>query len=70
MRNKYKHTFDTLLIPNRWKQKKYMRSGSWVIIGFSKDFFSSNEYEYRVHLFGIDFGFWMKRELLKQKNHL
>ena len=64
MNKRYKDSLENVFINNRWRQKKYMRNGSWVIFGFSKSFFSPNKYEWRIHLFGIDIRFWMNREFI------
>ena len=61
-RTKYKHKFDTVFFMNRWKRPLWDRSGSWVILGLAKDYFSPTEYEYRIAFFGFDIRIWMIRE--------
>jgi len=64
-RTKYKSKFDTIVINNRWKRPYYSRGDSWVYFGFSKRYFSTNDYEYVISLFGIDIRIWMTREPAK-----
>ena len=60
-RTKYILKFDELHINNRWKKPFWNRTGSWVLFGFSKSYFSPIELEYIIHLFGFDFRFWFNR---------
>jgi len=67
-KTKYKHTFDTLVINNRWRTPIWSRSSDWVIFGLRTRYFSPTEYEYSLCLFGIDFRLWFKRELIPNKD--
>lgn len=68
-RTKYKYEFDTIVFNNRWKKPIWNRSGSWVIIGFGKRYFSPTYFEYYFNFFGLDVRFWFKREIkIKNKN--
>lgn len=58
---RYKVKFDSFIISNRWRKPLWNRSGSWIYFGFSKEFYSPTELEYRFHFFGIDFRFWFNR---------
>lgn len=60
---KYTHHFTRVIVSNRWRQKWWNRDGNWVIFGISQRFFSVTDYEYRIHLFGIDIRFWFTREV-------
>lgn len=61
MRTKYKHSFDQLWFINRWKQRRFSRSDTWTIIGIRKAYFSPNEYEYAICLFGFELRIWMNK---------
>jgi len=61
-KTKYKHSFDTIIINNRWMKPFYSRTDNWVYLGISTRYFSPTEYEYAIHFFGIDIRIWMKRE--------
>jgi len=66
-KTKYKHSFDTLVINNRWRKPIWSRSSDWVIVGVRQSYFSPSEYEISICFFGIDFRFWFKRELIQNK---
>lgn len=53
--------FDRLSIMNRWKQHKYSRNCSWVILGFQVWWSGPESFCYKICLFGIDFQFWFKK---------
>ena len=61
----YKTKFDTIVFNNRWRRKKWNRSGEWCIIGIGKRFFSPEAFEYYLNFFGFDLRFWFKREFKK-----
>ncbi len=58
----YKHRFDEITFTNKWKQRYW---GDYTLIGISKFWFSSYEYEWRLCLFGLELRIWMKREFIK-----
>lgn len=60
MKTKYRHVFDEIKVYSRWKWKHCSRDCNWVIFGISKRWFSSSEYSYALHLFGIDIKIWFK----------
>lgn len=62
-RTKYTHHFDHAMISNRWRKEWWNRNDNWVFFGASINWFSSTEYEYRIHFFGIDIRFWFVRKL-------
>jgi hypothetical protein len=62
-RTKYNVKFDSFHINNRWKKPDWNRSGGWIYFGFSKEFFSPFDFEYKIHFFGLDFRFWFIRSV-------
>jgi hypothetical protein len=63
---KYKHKFDRVTFTNKWTYHRSLRHwGDYTLIGLSKFWFSSYEYEWRLCLFGLELRIWMKRELIK-----
>ena len=67
-RTKYILKFDGVILNNRWKRPFYSRPGSWVIIGFSKKYFSVSELEYVVSFFGLDILFWFTLIIKNEQN--
>ena len=67
-KTKYKHKFDEFIFTNRWALPFYSRPSTWVIIGLGRRYFSPTEYEYYLSLFGLDFRFWFKKELISKDN--
>ncbi len=64
MRTKYKHTFDECYFENRWRLKRYQRTGDWLVVGIDLRWFSPNEYAWRISLFGLQWTFWFKRDII------
>jgi len=67
-KNKYVINFDGFHITNRWKKPIYSRNGAWVYFGISKFIFSPSDFEYIIHLFGIDLRFWFTKLLKNDSN--
>jgi hypothetical protein len=63
MRTKYKYSFDAIKLKNRWAMPYYQRNGDWLILGISKHYFSSSEFEYRIAIIGFEIHLWLKRSL-------
>lgn len=59
---KFKHSFERIVITNRWRHPWFMRPSDWTIIGIGQRFFDSQEYEIIIALFGIDIRIWMKQK--------
>lgn len=57
----YKYRLEGVAVNNRWRRKPFTRSDNWVIFGFSKRWFMPMQFEYAIHLFGIDIGFWFRK---------
>jgi len=63
-KRKYSYQFQDFFITNRWN--KYHRGSDFVLVGISKRWFSHAEFGWCIHVFGIDFSFWFRRELIKR----
>ena len=61
MRSKYKTSFDSISVNNRWKMPYYSRTEDWTIIGISEKWFSPTLWRIGFSFFGIDVNVWFKR---------
>jgi hypothetical protein len=58
---RYNHSFDRIVINNRWKRKWYSRSDNYCYLGIGKRYFSPTDYEYYISFFGIDIRVFIKK---------
>lgn len=52
-RYKSEFKYNDIYIHNRWKDKPYSRSGSWVFIGIEKRYYSPFSFSYILCFFGF-----------------